>query len=65
MRGRWRNFENTQSEKTILGSDSPLLTLDSTVTGRTEEAGWSLSPRHLLNGSGSFWQATVNTCMRA
>ena len=65
MRGRWRNFENTQSEKAIVGSDSLLLTLDSTVTGRTQEAGWSVSPRHLLNGSVSFWQATLNTCMGA
>ncbi len=40
MRGRWRNFENTQSEKAIVGSDSPVLTLDSTGTGRTQEAGW-------------------------
>jgi hypothetical protein len=42
MRGRWRNFENTQSEKAIVGSDSPLLTLDSTVTGRTQEAAGGL-----------------------
>ena len=65
MRGRWRNFENTQSEKAIVGSDSPLLTLDSTVTGRTQEAGWRLSPRHHLYGSVSFWQATLNACMWA
>jgi hypothetical protein len=65
MHGRWRNFENKQSEKAIVGSDSPLLTLDSTVTGRTQEAGWSFSPRYLLNGSVSFWQATLNTCMWA
>jgi hypothetical protein len=65
MRGRWRNFENKQFEKAIVDSDSPLLTLDSTVTGRAKEAGWSFSPRHLLNGSVSFWQATLNPCMGA
>ena len=63
MRRRWRNFENTQSEMAIMGSDSPLLTLESTVTGRTQEAGWSFSPRQLRYGSGSFWQATWNTCL--
>ena len=54
MRGRWRNFENKQSEKAIVGSDSPLLTPDSKVTGRTQEANWSFSPRQLLYGSVSF-----------
>ena len=63
MRGRWRNFENKQSEKAIVGRHSPLLILDSKVTGRTKEAGWSFSSRHLLNGWVSFWQATLNTCM--
>ena len=65
MHGRWRNFENTQSEKAIVGSDSPLLTLDSKATGRIKEAAWRLSPRHLLNGSVSFWQATLTACMWA
>lgn len=65
MRGRWRNFENKQSAKAIVRSDSPLLTRDSKVTGRTKEAGWSFSPRHLLNGSVSFWQSTSNTSMGA
>jgi hypothetical protein len=65
MRGRWRNFENKQSEKAIVGSGSPLLTLDSKVTGRTKEAGWNFSPLHFLNGSMSFWQATLSTCMWA
>jgi len=37
MRGRWRNFGNKQSEKAIVDSDSPLLTPDSKVTGRTQE----------------------------
>jgi len=63
MRGRWKNFENKQSEKAIVGSNSPLLTRDSKVTGRTKEAGWSFSPRQLLYGSVSFWQTTLNTCM--
>jgi hypothetical protein len=65
MHGRWRNFENTQPEKAIVGSDSPLLTLESTVTGRTQEAGGSFCPRQLRYSSVSFWQATLNTCMRA
>mgnify|MGYP001263464823 CR=1 FL=1 len=65
MRGRWRIFENKQSERAITGSDSPLLTLDSKVTGRTKEAGWSVSPHHNLNGSVPFWQATLNRCMGA
>jgi len=71
MRERWRNFELSTS---IEGSSkyfksrasrrhNPLLTRDSKVTGRTKEAGWSFSPRHFLNGSVSFWQATLNTCM--
>jgi hypothetical protein len=63
MRGRWRNFENKQSEKAIVGRHSLLLILDSKVTGQTQEAGWSVSSRHLLNGWVSFWQATLNTCM--
>jgi hypothetical protein len=63
MRERWRNIEDNQSETAIVGGDSPLLTRDSKVTGRTKEAGWNFSPRHLLNGSVSFWQATLNTCM--
>jgi hypothetical protein len=54
MRGRWKNFENKQSEKAIVGSNRPLLTPDSKVAGRTQEAGWSLSPRQLLYGSASF-----------
>jgi len=63
MRERWRNIEDNQSETAIVGGDSPLLTRDSKVTGRTKEAGWNFSPRHLLNGSVSFWQATLNTYM--
>ena len=63
MRGRWRNFENKQSEKAIVGSDSPLLTLDSEVAGRTKEASWSFSPRQLLYGLVSFRQAILNACM--
>lgn len=63
MRGRWRNVENKQPEKAIVGSDRPLLTPDSKVAGRTQAAGWSFSPRQLLYGSVSFWQATLNTCM--
>ena len=67
----WRNFELPTSIETSSKNFksrtsrrySPLLTLDSTVSGRTQEAGWSFSPRHLLNGSVSFWQATLNTCM--
>ena len=65
MRGRWRNFENKQSEKAIVGRHSPLLILDSKVTGQTQEASWSSIPRYLLYGSVSFWQATLNTCMGA
>ena len=37
MHGRWRNLENTQSEKAIVGSDSALLTRDSEVASRTQE----------------------------
>jgi hypothetical protein len=65
MCGRWQNIEDKQPETAIVGSDSPLLTRDSKVTGRTKEAGWSFSPRHLLNGSVSFWQSTLNTSMGA
>lgn len=73
MRGRWRNFELSTSIETSSKDfksrtshrHGPLLTLDSKVTGRTKEAAWSVSPRHLLNGSVSFWQATLNTCMWA
>jgi len=36
MRGCWRNFENKQSEKAILGSDSISLTLDTKVTVRAK-----------------------------
>jgi hypothetical protein len=63
MCGRWRNVENKQPETAIVGRNSPLLTRDSKATGRTQEAGWSFSPRQLLYGSVSFWQATLNTCM--
>ena len=73
MRGRWRNVELPTSIET--GSKdfksrtsrrhNPLFTLDSKVTGRTQEAGWSFSSRHLLNGWVSFWQATLNRCMGA
>jgi hypothetical protein len=73
MHERWRNFELSTSIETSSKDfksrtsirHSPLLTLDSTVSGRTQEAGWSFSPRHLLNGSVSFWQATLSTCMWA
>lgn len=73
MRGRWRNFELSTSIETSSKDftsrasrrRSPLLTLDSKVTGRTKEAGRSFSPRHLLNGSMSFWQAALSTCMWA
>jgi len=36
MRGCWQNFENKQSEKAILGSDSISLTLDTKVTVRAK-----------------------------
>lgn len=73
MRGRWRNFELSTSiepsskdfKSRTSHKHSPLFILDSKVTGRTKEAGWSVSPRHLLHGSVSFWQATLNTCMGA
>jgi hypothetical protein len=73
MRGRWRNLELFTSIETrpkdfksrTYRRHSPLLTLDSKATGRTKEAGWRFSPRHLLNGSVSFWQAALNTCMGA
>jgi hypothetical protein len=73
MRGRWRNVELSTSIETSSKDfksrasrrRSPLLTLDSKVTGRTKEAGWNFSPLHLLNGSMSFWQATLSTCMWA
>ncbi len=73
MRGRWRNFELSTSieprskdfKSRTSRRHNPLLTLDSKVTGRTKEAGWSFSPHHILNGSVSFWQATLNTCMGA
>jgi len=73
MRGRWRNFELSTSIETsskdfksrISHRHSPLFILDSKVTGRTQEAGWSVSPHHLLNGFVSFCQATLNTCIWA
>jgi len=73
MRERWRNFELSTSieasskdfKSQSSHRHSPLLTLDSEVTGRTKEAGWSFSPHHILNGSVSFWQATLNTCIGA
>jgi hypothetical protein len=56
MRGRWRIFKLSTSIETsskdfksrTSGRHSPWLTLDSKVTGRTKEAGWSFSPRQLL-----------------
>lgn len=71
MREQWRKLElfttiETSSKDFKLrtsGRDSPLLTPDSKVTSRTQGASWSFTPRYLLYGSVSFWQATLNTCV--